>query len=310
MASIRAFAASYLAGHDALDVLLNNAGVMACPRGQTADGFGDPVRDQPPLVISCRPRCSTRRSRPGSNRGGDPELRRAQPGRRRPGGSQLPEHAEYSPGWPTGRPRRPTPCSPGAGPAGGAPRDCCCFLARIPGVIVTILACTPTPTSPSNDMAEFARRRSRRRPGGSGNQAVMVFKNGGRRAPPPRSVLPPPPIWPCLHRRLPGRLRVRGARGRSRPPTASGPYLLDDAHAAALWEAERAAGGGALRPWPLTTQRGTNLSQSGVAEANHQDKAFPFPEVCCPFAGSTERAMTGRGLWLRPASTSSSITCW
>jgi NAD(P)-dependent dehydrogenase (short-subunit alcohol dehydrogenase family) len=39
LASIRAFAESYLAGHDALDVLINNAGVMACPFGHTADGF-------------------------------------------------------------------------------------------------------------------------------------------------------------------------------------------------------------------------------------------------------------------------------
>ena len=30
---------SYLAGHDALDVLINNAGVMACPFGHTVDGF-------------------------------------------------------------------------------------------------------------------------------------------------------------------------------------------------------------------------------------------------------------------------------
>jgi NAD(P)-dependent dehydrogenase (short-subunit alcohol dehydrogenase family) len=37
--SIRAFAESYLAGHDAVDVLINNAGVMACPFGHTADGF-------------------------------------------------------------------------------------------------------------------------------------------------------------------------------------------------------------------------------------------------------------------------------
>ena len=30
---------SYLAGHDAVDVLINNAGVMACPFGHTEDGF-------------------------------------------------------------------------------------------------------------------------------------------------------------------------------------------------------------------------------------------------------------------------------
>lgn len=39
LASIRAFADSYLSDHDSIDVLLNNAGVMACPLGHTADGF-------------------------------------------------------------------------------------------------------------------------------------------------------------------------------------------------------------------------------------------------------------------------------
>ena len=39
LASIRAFADSYLPTHDAIDVLINNAGVMACPFGHTADGF-------------------------------------------------------------------------------------------------------------------------------------------------------------------------------------------------------------------------------------------------------------------------------
>jgi NAD(P)-dependent dehydrogenase (short-subunit alcohol dehydrogenase family) len=38
-ASIRSFAADYLANHDSIDILMNNAGVMACPLGQTADGF-------------------------------------------------------------------------------------------------------------------------------------------------------------------------------------------------------------------------------------------------------------------------------
>lgn len=39
LASIRAFTDSYLVDHDSIDVLLNNAGVMACPFGRTADGF-------------------------------------------------------------------------------------------------------------------------------------------------------------------------------------------------------------------------------------------------------------------------------
>ena len=36
---IRRFASDYLGTHDAIDVLINNAGVMACPRGTTVDGL-------------------------------------------------------------------------------------------------------------------------------------------------------------------------------------------------------------------------------------------------------------------------------
>jgi len=39
LASVRAFAQRFLASHDKLDLLINNAGVMATPFGQTADGF-------------------------------------------------------------------------------------------------------------------------------------------------------------------------------------------------------------------------------------------------------------------------------
>ena len=39
LASVRTFAANFSAGHDRLDVLVNNAGVMAIPRRETADGF-------------------------------------------------------------------------------------------------------------------------------------------------------------------------------------------------------------------------------------------------------------------------------
>ncbi len=39
LASIRAFAAGYLEGGESIDVLINNAGVMACPQGLTNDGF-------------------------------------------------------------------------------------------------------------------------------------------------------------------------------------------------------------------------------------------------------------------------------
>src|SRR5688572_19374555 len=37
--SVRAFARSFRADHDGLDLLINNAGLMAPPRGETADGF-------------------------------------------------------------------------------------------------------------------------------------------------------------------------------------------------------------------------------------------------------------------------------
>lgn len=39
LATVRSFAESYLRSHDAVDVLINNAGVMACPLGRTTDGF-------------------------------------------------------------------------------------------------------------------------------------------------------------------------------------------------------------------------------------------------------------------------------
>jgi NAD(P)-dependent dehydrogenase (short-subunit alcohol dehydrogenase family) len=39
LSSVRSFADGYLETHDAIDVLINNAGVMACPFGRTVDGF-------------------------------------------------------------------------------------------------------------------------------------------------------------------------------------------------------------------------------------------------------------------------------
>src|SRR4051794_8901914 len=39
LASVRAFSQETLANHSTIDLLINNAGVMACPLGRTADGF-------------------------------------------------------------------------------------------------------------------------------------------------------------------------------------------------------------------------------------------------------------------------------
>jgi NAD(P)-dependent dehydrogenase (short-subunit alcohol dehydrogenase family) len=39
LASVRAFCTAYLADRDSLDLLIGNAGIMACPQGTTVDGF-------------------------------------------------------------------------------------------------------------------------------------------------------------------------------------------------------------------------------------------------------------------------------
>jgi len=39
LASVRAFADSFLLRHASIDVLINNAGIMACPQASTVDGF-------------------------------------------------------------------------------------------------------------------------------------------------------------------------------------------------------------------------------------------------------------------------------
>jgi NAD(P)-dependent dehydrogenase (short-subunit alcohol dehydrogenase family) len=39
LASVRAFSEGVLADHASLDLLIGNAGIMACPQGRTADGF-------------------------------------------------------------------------------------------------------------------------------------------------------------------------------------------------------------------------------------------------------------------------------
>jgi NAD(P)-dependent dehydrogenase (short-subunit alcohol dehydrogenase family) len=50
LASVRAFADAFHEQHRRLDVLCNNAGVMALPYRRTADGFADAVRHAFPNV--------------------------------------------------------------------------------------------------------------------------------------------------------------------------------------------------------------------------------------------------------------------
>lgn len=43
LSSVRSFAKDFLSSYDRLDVLVNNAGIMACPYGKTKDGFENQI---------------------------------------------------------------------------------------------------------------------------------------------------------------------------------------------------------------------------------------------------------------------------
>ena len=157
MASIRAFAESYLAGHDALDVLINNAGVMACPLGHTADGFETQFGTNhlghflltallyPALQAGDQPRVVTLTS--GGHSRADVDLE-----------DPNFEHSEYSPWVAYGQAKTANALfarelARRAGPSG------LLSFAVHPGVIATDLGRHLTDDL-LKDMAEFARRRS------------------------------------------------------------------------------------------------------------------------------------------------------
>jgi NAD(P)-dependent dehydrogenase (short-subunit alcohol dehydrogenase family) len=237
MASIRAFAQSYLDGHDALDVLLNNAGVMACPLGRTADGFETQFGTNhlghflltallyPALQAGEQPRVVTLTSA-GHSRADvdleDPNF----------------ELSEYSPWVAYGQAKTANALfarelARKAGPSG------LLSFAVHPGVIVTDLGRHLTEDL-MNDMMEFARRRSAA--AGTGEEPrAMAFKTVEAGA--------ATQVWAATTADLADHngayladcgLGVLGA-----DPGANGfrPYLLDDGHAAALWElSERLVG--------------------------------------------------------------------
>jgi NAD(P)-dependent dehydrogenase (short-subunit alcohol dehydrogenase family) len=230
MASIRAFAESYLAGHDALDVLLNNAGVMACPLGRTADGFETQFGTNhlghflltavlyPALQAGDQPRVVTLTS--GGHSRADVDLE-----------DPNFEHAEYSPWVAYGQAKTANALfarelARRAGPSG------LLSFAVHPGVIVTDLGRHLTDEL-LNDMAEFARRRSAAA-GGSGESRGMVFKTVEAGA--------ATQVWaattPDLADHNGAYLADCGLGVLGADPGANGfrPYLLDDDHAAALWE--------------------------------------------------------------------------
>jgi NAD(P)-dependent dehydrogenase (short-subunit alcohol dehydrogenase family) len=230
MASIRAFARSYRARHDALDVLLNNAGVMACPLGRTADGFETQFGTNhlghflltallyPALQAGEQPRVVTLSS--GGHSRADVDLE-----------DPNFERSEYSPWVAYGQAKTANALfarelARRAGPSG------LLSFAVHPGVIATDLGRHLTDEL-LKDMAEFARRRSAAA-GGGGESVGMTFKTVEAGA--------ATQVWAATTSDLAGHngayladcgLGVLGA-----DPGTNGfrPYLLDDEHAVALWE--------------------------------------------------------------------------
>jgi NAD(P)-dependent dehydrogenase (short-subunit alcohol dehydrogenase family) len=235
--SIRVFAETYLAGHDALDVLINNAGVMACPFGHTVDGFETQFGTNhlghflltallyPALRAGARPRVVTLTSA-GHSRADvdleDPNF----------------ERSEYSPWVAYGRAKTANALfarelAQRAGPSG------LLSFAVHPGGILTDLGRHLTDDL-INEMADFARRRSAAI-SEHGESKDIHFKTVEAGA--------ATQVWAATTSELAGHngayladcgLGVLGA-----DPGVNGfmPYLLDDEHAATLWElSERLVG--------------------------------------------------------------------
>jgi NAD(P)-dependent dehydrogenase (short-subunit alcohol dehydrogenase family) len=235
--SIRAFAQSYLAGRDAVDVLINNAGVMACPFGHTVDGFETQFGTNhlghflltallyPALQAGDQPRVVTLTSA-GHSRADvdldDPNF----------------ERSEYAPWVAYGRAKTANALfarelARRAGPAG--------FLSFSvhPGGIITELG-RHLNDELINDMADFARRRSAAA-NESGESRAMRFKTVEAGA--------ATQVWAATTSELEGHngayLADCGVGVLGADPGVNGymDYLLDDDHAAALWElSERLVG--------------------------------------------------------------------
>ena len=237
LASIRAFADSYLAGHDAVDVLMNNAGVMACPFGRTVDGFETQFGTNhlghflltallyPALRAGVRPRVVTLTSA-GHSRADidldDPNF----------------EHTEYSPWVAYGQAKTANALFARELARRAAPSGFLSFSVH-PGGILTNLG-RHLNDELINDMVDFARRRSAAT-SESGEPGDIHFKTVESGA--------ATQVWAATTPELADHngaylancgLGVPGA-----DPGVNGfmPYLLDDEHAAALWSlSERMVG--------------------------------------------------------------------
>jgi NAD(P)-dependent dehydrogenase (short-subunit alcohol dehydrogenase family) len=237
LGSIRAFAESFLAGHDRLDVLINNAGVMACPFGRTADGFETQFGTNhlghflltalvyPALLAGDKPRVVTLTSA-GHSRADvdldDPNF----------------ECSEYLPWIAYGRAKTANALFARELARRAEPSGLLSFAVH-PGGIITDLGRYLTDDL-ILDMAEFARRRSAAY-SETGDSADVHYKTVEAGA--------ATQVWAATTSELAEHngayladcgLGIVGA-----DPGLNGfmPYLLDDEHAAALWElSERLVG--------------------------------------------------------------------
>jgi NAD(P)-dependent dehydrogenase (short-subunit alcohol dehydrogenase family) len=227
--SIRAFAESYLAGHDALDVLINNAGVMACPFGHTADGFETQFGTNhlghflltallyPALRAGDRPRVVTLTSA-GHSRADvdleDPNF----------------ERTEYLPWVAYGQAKTANALFARELARRASPSGLLSFAVH-PGGIVTELG-RHLNDDLINEMVDFARRRSAAT-GESGESRDIHFKTVEAGA--------ATQVWAATTSELAGHngayLANCGLGELGADPGVNGfmPYLLDDEHAAALW---------------------------------------------------------------------------
>ena len=233
--SIRAFAASYLAGHDAVDVLMNNAGVMACPFGHTADGFETQFGTNhlghflltallyPALQAGEQPRVVTLTSA-GHSRAdvdlADPNF----------------ERTEYSPWVAYGQAKTANALFARELARRAGPSGVLSFSVH-PGGIITDLGRHLTDDL-LNEMADFARRRSAATSGESRDIHFKTVEAGAATQ-----------VWAATSSDLVGHngayLADCGLGVVGGDPGVNGfmPYLLDDEHAAALWElSERLVG--------------------------------------------------------------------
>ena len=198
LASVRAFAAAW---QGPLDVLINNAGIMAGPLRRSADGFelqlatnhlGPFLLTHVAVGVDHRPR-------------GDGRIPAAPPGQARSGGPQL----DRAPLQPTGRLRQLEAGQPPVHPRAATPSS------RRATAVSSPLR--PTPGSPRTNLAKAA--------GGSG----AMFRSGGRplsstmpSAAPCPSSTPPPRTSPAAPTSGPAGSATSGAipwcmRHRRRP---------------------------------------------------------------------------------------------